>query len=114
MDAPCTEFYWEALSSIAGITLSNNSDMCFNNCDIALFMTYPDDIKEMKRVKKMYAKVKTGLIDPRGTQIKEYIPYADFLIVDSLEMKDFFSHFKRPIFQYYEYPKLERKVKKHI
>ena len=117
LNAPCTMFYWEALSSIDGIYLNPSQtapDHSYDHYDIALFMTYPDDLNEMRRVKKKVPNITTGLIDPRGSHIKAYIPYADFLIVDSLEMKDFFSNFKRPIFQYYEYPKLERKVKNHF
>ncbi len=112
LDSPCAMFYWEALSSIDNIDL--NTCNSYENYDIALFMTYPEDIDELIRVKKAYPNIKTGLIDPRGSHIKRCLPQTDFLIVDSLEMKDFFSKFQRPIFQYYEYPNLQRKVKKHF
>ena len=98
-NAPCSMFYKDAISSIDNISISDNEN--YDKYDIALFMTYPLDIDELIRVKKAYPHIKTGLIDPRGSHIKRCLYQTDFLIVDGLEMKDFFSKYQLPIFQYY-------------
>lgn len=82
--------------------------------DVALFMTYPKDLEELKKAKLHNPKLKTAIIDPRGSFIEPYIQYADFFILDSIEMKDFFAKYNKPMFTYYEYPDIPLVPKTHI
>ena len=55
-------------------------------------MTYKNDLKEIaSEYKEVYKKLKIGLIDPRGSEVDSVLKFLDFLIVDSLEMKDFLA-----------------------
>ena len=96
--------YINALKSIKNITINDFNN--YGDYDVALFLTYKNDLKEIARVKKIYKKLKIGLIDPRGSEVDSVLKFLDFLIVDSLEMKDFFSKYQLPIFYYYEYPNI--------
>jgi len=77
-------------------------------------MTYEKDLEELKKAKQLNQDLIIGLIDPRGTQVEKYLKYVDFLVVDSIEMKDFFSKYNLPIFVYYEYADIPLIHKKHI
>ena len=111
-DAPCAQFYKDAFSANRGeITFFDKENIgCY---DIALFMTYDEDLCDLVEAKKRYPHLKIGLIDPRGSQVKSVLSYVDFLIVDSLEMKDFFAEFPIPIHLYAEYPNIKKQYKKH-
>lgn len=85
----------------------------YNNYDIALFMAYTNDLLDIEIAKKKNPKLKIGLIDPRNSGIHKYIRFIDFLVVDSIEMKDFFGQFQLPILVYYEYPNLGKLKKTH-
>lgn len=85
----------------------------FADADYAFFMTYAADLEELKRVKELYPKLKTAILDPRGEQAEPYIKYCDFLIMDSIEMRDYFSKFSIPIFTYYEFPLFSSVPKEH-
>lgn len=86
----------------------------YDEYDVALFMAYTNDLLDIEIAKKQNPKLKIGLIDPRNASIQKYIQYIDFIVVDSIEMKDFFGQFQLPIFVYYEYPNLERLKKNHF
>ena len=108
-DAACTVFYSEALRRLPEVSLSDGKNWA--GYDVALFMTYKVDLQELKKVKLQFPKLKTGIIDPRGEWVKQYLPYVDFLIVDSLEMRDYWAYCELPIFEYAEYPDLKPQKK---
>jgi glycosyltransferase involved in cell wall biosynthesis len=100
-DAAASMFYIEGMKGLNNITFFDYGN--YSKYDIALFMTYKKDLEELKRTKKENKLLIIGLLDPRGLQVEEYLEYVDFLVVDSIEMKDFFSKYNLPIFTYYEY-----------
>lgn len=100
--APASMFYLRALERMKEIQIVVGGD--FSKFSVALFMTYENDLIDMIKIKKAYPHLLVGVIDPRGSQITNYLHNADFLIVDSIEMKDFFSALNKPIFIYQEYP----------
>lgn len=100
-DAAASMFYIDGMKSIDGLTLFDHEN--YDKYEIALFMTYKNDLVELKKAKVINKSLKIGLIDPRGSQVEEYLEFVDFLIIDSIEMKDFFAKYNLPIFTYYEY-----------
>ena len=98
-NAPASLFYSNALSSINNIIFHDNN---YDLYDVALFMTY--DHQNIMSVKKKYPQIKIGLIDPRSQDVFNSTNHCDFLIVDSVEMEDYWRQFKKPIFKYVEYP----------
>ncbi len=111
-DAVASYNYTNALRTLPGITLNDFSS--YQDYDIALFLTYREDLESLKAAKTKHPYLKVGLIDPRGSQVENYIPFCDFLVIDSIEMKDFFARYQLPMFSYYEYPNLKRVSKKHV
>jgi glycosyltransferase involved in cell wall biosynthesis len=97
--APCTQFYTSAFSSMPEITFYDTN---IGNYDVALFMTY--DYGYIPKIKKRFPNLKLGLIDPRSFRVKEAAKNCDFLIVDSIEMEDYWRQVKKPILRYVEYP----------
>ncbi|MDA7438034.1 glycosyltransferase [Candidatus Pseudothioglobus singularis] len=110
-DAPASKFYFNALSLSDDFSISTDDD--FSDADYAFFMTYLADLEELKRVKELYPSLKVAIIDPRGEQVVPYIKYCDFLIIDSIEMSDYFSKFSIPLFKYYEFPLFNTVTKNH-
>lgn len=100
--APASMFYMGALGRMDEVQIFDGDD--FSDFRVALFMTYENDLIDMVKIKKKYPHLLVGVIDPRGSQITHFLHNADFLIVDSIEMKDFFSALNKPIFIYQEYP----------
>jgi len=97
--AAASLFYQEALQDMEGV---NCHDQNFSAYDVALFMTY--DYGVVRRVKELYPSIKIGIIDPRSTHVLSATPYCDFLVVDGVEMEDFWRIAGKPIFKYAEYP----------
>lgn len=110
-EAACSIFYRDAFALLNNMAFSDWDN--YDQYDIALFMTYEQDLIDLVAAKRKYPNLKIGLIDPRGSHVVRFLKYIDFLIVDSLEMKDFFAGYQLPIFQYYEYPNIENRAKKH-
>lgn len=106
--APCSVFYIDALKRLDNVTFHNQD---FNKCDIALFMTY--DHMLIKGVKESYPHLKIGIIDPRSSAVYESTKYCDFIIIDSIEMEDFWRMSRKPIFKYVEYPDIQYMQKTH-
>jgi hypothetical protein len=94
--------YRRAFSSLDWLVFDDRDH--YERYDVALFMTYAEDLEELKHVKQSFPGLKIGLVDPRGSQINPYIDYIDFFIIDSLEMEDYFSQYNIPMLTYYEYP----------
>lgn len=110
-DAPASKMYFEAFQSSSDFFISTQYD--YQEVDYAFFMTYTADLEELKRVKELYPKLRVAIIDPRGEVTIPYIKYCDFLIMDSIEMRDYFSKFSIPIYTYYEFPFFNSVMKKH-
>jgi len=110
-EAACTIFYRDGFSHCKDIILYDSER--YSEYDVALFMTYKKDLEDLKEVKRRYPGIKTAIIDPRGSWVAPYLPYADFLVVDSLEMKDFWAFARKPIFEYVEYPDIGVLPKNH-
>jgi glycosyltransferase involved in cell wall biosynthesis len=110
-DAPASLFYYTAFKALTQISFYDWNS--YEDYDIALFMTYKQDLIDLVSAKKNSPKLKVGLIDPRGKQVISCLPYVDFLIVDSLEMKDFFAGLGLPILMYAEYPDIKTINRKH-
>jgi hypothetical protein len=99
--AAATVFYENAFKGLPGISFHDDN---FATADIALFMTY--DHQWVRATKEHYPHLKIGLIDPRSPAIMADMPYCDFLVVDSIEMEDYWRMSKKPIARYVEYPDL--------
>ena len=110
-EAPASKFYFDALRLSGEFVLS--TDEHYEDIDYAFFMTYSADLEELKRVKGIYPDLKTAILDPRGEQAIPYLKYCDFLILDSIEMRDYFSKFLIPMFTYYEFPLFNYKQKEY-
>ena len=106
--APCSLFYTEALSGLRKIKFY---DQDLYKYDIALFMTY--DYNYIERFRRAYPSVKIGMIDPRSYRVAEATQHCDFLVVDSIEMEDYWRQSKKPIFRYVEYPNIPYVQKEH-
>lgn len=101
-DAPASSSYAKAFSYNSQISFNDYDN--FEKYDHALFMTYKEDLDDLKSAKINNPHLKCGLIDPRGSEILSYVKYIDYFVVDSIEMYDYFLRFDKPIFKYLEYP----------
>jgi len=110
-DAASSMFYLSGLSKSEQINFFDFKN--YESYDLALFMTYSKDLEELKKAKQINQNLTIGLFDPRGIQVENYLQYVDFLVVDSIEMKDFFAKYDIPIFVYYEYADIPLYKKKH-
>lgn len=101
--------YLGAFRSLPNFSLND-----FTFCDVALFSPYDEDIIDIPAFKKKFPNSLIGIVDPREKLRHSFLlKYVSFLIVDSLEMKEFWSLTGVPIFQYVEYPNLPYTFKFH-
>lgn len=110
-DAAASMFYISGLKKSEQITFFDFEN--YESYDIAFFMTYAKDLEELKKAKRINQNLIIGLFDARGIQVEKYLKYVDFLVVDSIEMKDFFAKYDLPIYIYYEYADIPLIEKKH-
>jgi hypothetical protein len=110
-DSAASMFYIESMKDLPNITFFDYDN--YINYDIALFMTYKNDLKELKKAKLLNPDLIIGLLDPRGSPVEGYMEYIDFLVVDSIEMKDFFAKYNLPVHTYYEYANIPMITKTH-
>jgi glycosyltransferase involved in cell wall biosynthesis len=94
-------FYQQAFEGTPGIDFYKSN---YEDYDVALFMTY--DYAHIEGIKKKFPHLKIGMIDPRSPAVMTAMPYCDFLIVDGIEMEDYWRIANKPILRYVEYPKL--------
>jgi len=95
-------FYRQGFSKCSMIVL-NDFDHYYEY-DVALFMSYKNDLSLMAETKKRFPFLKMGVCDPRSLEnIKKHLDCIDFFIVDSIEMTDFWANYGKPICQYVEY-----------
>ena len=83
-----------------------------NEYNYIFFMPYKKDLEDMIRLKKINDKFKSCIIDPRIELKENIIKSTDAIIVDSIEMEDFFKKYNKPIFKYCAFPQNNYKVKK--
>lgn len=76
-------------------------------------MSFPEDLQTIKRAKKENPALLVGLCDPRNQSIDEVLHLVDFIVVDSIEMRDYFARYGLPLFSYVEYPLFEPVTKIH-
>ena len=82
--APCSMFYIDAFKRMKEVSFF---DQDFDSYDVALFMTYDHQLVE--HVKQRHSNLKIGIIDPRNHKVFKSTQHCDFLILDSIEMEDF-------------------------
>jgi hypothetical protein len=102
-------FYIDALSTLEGIHFF---DPNVGNYDVVLIMTYDHHLVE--KIKGVNSKIKVGLIDPRNHKVLDSACKSDFLVIDSIEMEDYWRCAKKPIFRYAEYPRISYMTKTHV
>ncbi len=110
-NAPASIFYYDAFKKSRYFEI--DIDDKYESADYVFFMTYKEDLEELKKIKTKFPTLKTAIIDPRGDMVDNYVKYCDFFIVDSIEMRDYFSKYQLPIYTYYEYPCFESELKNH-
>lgn len=106
-NAPCSLFYSHAFSRCDKFSFYDKS---IDNYDVNLLMTYDHKLTEIIRKN---SKSLIGIIDPRKFDVLESTKYADFLVVDSFEMQDYWRCANKPIFRYAEYPEVSLSKKIH-
>jgi glycosyltransferase involved in cell wall biosynthesis len=106
--AACSMFYGDAFKTLPGVSYY---DRKVDDYDVILLMTY--DHHWAKEIRQAAPNAKIGIIDPRNYNVVESTKYCDFLVVDSIEMEDYWRIAKKPIIRYAEYPKIQKLKKKH-
>jgi len=101
-------FYADAFRDVDEITLYDNALGLY---DVAFVMTYDHHL--IKHIKQNFPHIKIGIIDPRSKEVYESTKLCDFIIVDSIEMEDYWRISKKPIFRYVEYPNIPYMKKVH-
>jgi len=97
----------------SGYEVSRNDWSNYSNYNVAIFMA-PDS--SVEKAKKENPKLICGIFDPKVTllwQVKE-IKSADFIIVSSIEQKEYLLKYNKNIFIYYMFPNMEEIKKEHI
>jgi glycosyltransferase involved in cell wall biosynthesis len=94
-----------------GFEVRRNDWDNYQSYDLILFMS-PDS--EVIKARKMNPKALVGLMDPKITsKRKAEVESASFLLVSSLEQKDFFLKYNKNVFVYYMFPEIESLMKEH-
>lgn len=95
-----------------GYDLAENDWKNYSNYDVAIFMAPDSKIREAK---SKNSKLLCGIFDPKVTlyrQRKE-VEVADFLVVSSIEQREFFLKYNKNVFIYYMFPDIQAKEKIH-
>lgn len=106
--AAASMFYADAMKSIEGLSLYD-TDM--SSYDVILVMTYDHEI--VPQIRRANSRAKIGMVDPRSHKVANNAQLCDFLIVDSIEMEDYWSFVRKPIHRYAEYPNIPLVKKCH-
>ena len=105
---PASMFHSQAFSKNKNFYFDQNDN--FENYDCIVFMSYKKDLETLKKIKKKYPNIKIGVCDGKGSIVFKYIEFIDFLVVNSIEMKLFFSKYCANIFIFNEFPDLNFKI----
>jgi len=96
----------------AGFDVTRNDWDNYQNYDLILFMS-PDS--EVIKAKKKNPRALVGIMDPKITvERRPEVEKADFLMVSSLEQRDFFLKYNKNIVIYYMFPEIKELAKEHI
>ena len=109
-NAAASEMYWHAMKSIPEIKFYDPS-MDIRQFDVALVMTYEHFL--VKQIKQIAPNVKVAIVDPRNEKVIDSAKLCDFLVIDSVEMEDYWRQSRIPIFRYSEYPSFDEVKKVH-
>jgi glycosyltransferase involved in cell wall biosynthesis len=106
---------WDNLAvrlQAAGHSVVFNDWDHYDHYDVAMFMSPDSKIREVKAVSP---KTMCGLFDPKANLVRQRAEAraADFLVVSSLEQKDFFLQFNANIFIYYMFHDVAEVPKVH-
>jgi hypothetical protein len=107
-DSPSFIFYADSFKKIntmnlnCKIEIKKIEEINYISYDIALFMGFLDKSVEAKQKNP---EIFTGIIEPRADQKNSFIN-TDFIVVNSLESKDYFSKFHSNLFLYYTFPEV--------
>ena len=86
----------------------------YNKYDVAIFIASHPNLKEsIRKAQKQNPKILIGLLEPKGDWSIPFIKQADFLIIDSIEKKDYVLNFHKSVFVYFQYPNLKPIKKVH-
>ncbi len=95
----------------AGYEVTRNDWDNYQNYDLVLFMS-PDS--QVRKAKEINPNITVGLMDPKITPQREpEVRSADFLLVSSLEQREFFLKYNKNIVIYYMFPEMKRIEKEH-
>ena len=93
-----------------GDVVERNNWNNYSGYDLILFMSPDPEV----RTAKSQSRAKVGLMDPKLTKEREpEVRAADFLLVSSIEQRDFFLKYNKNIFIYYMFPEIEAVSKNH-
>lgn len=114
VESPSFQFYSESFGKIngnfEGIEIEIKTDyhaIEYPKYDVALFMGPNQKSKEAKLGN---SSIIVGIVEPRSAQKIDF-SVVDFIIVNSIESKDFFSRYILNIMIYYTYPAVPPKEK---
>ena len=75
----------------------------YERYDLVLFFKYRLNHEDLNFARKKNNQILIGIIDPRQNISQKIVQEIDFLVVDSIEMKDFYLNLNKPILFYYEF-----------
>ncbi len=110
--AAASLFYRSRMKMLPGIRFDDYDH--YGDYDVALFMTYKDDLPEMCRARRLNPDLRIGIMDARGAMVRSYLDVIDFFVLDSVEMSDYWGDANRPIFIYPDIPEVPLLEKRHM
>ena len=103
--------YKQGMKNIPNINFNDFKD--YEKYDVVLFFKYQLEHKDLIDARKKNNQIIIGIIDPRQNLSKKITQEIDFLVVDSIEMKDYYLSLNKPILFYYEFEStISPKIKK--
>lgn len=98
----------------SSLEIEKFNDQNIDKYDWIFVMSYAEDLKIINKIDKTKYKFRFALIDPRLPIKKDIIKKIDLIILDSLEMEDFYTKYNIPIFKYVAYPNIKLQNKKNF
>jgi len=105
--SPSYQFYAANLGKINGLEegvsieiFDDPISIDYSRYDVALFMGFD---QQALLAKKMNPEIIVGMVEPRATQGNTF-EGVDFIVVNCIEAKDYFSRFNHNILLYYAFP----------
>lgn len=96
----------------AGHAVVRNQWDSYDGVDVTIFMARDSQVREAKQKNK---KMLCGIFDPKPVYDwqRAEVRAADFLIVSSIEQRDFFLRYNKNVFIYYMFPDVPEIPKQH-